>query len=99
VHLSGALNDRAEGTGNGAGEDSGGLDTAGIGTADGAGGLVEPGLHTLIPILAQVDVRDNVVVSHHFLSFTNQQSAIKRQKGPIKSKQAHCQSPPSSVLS
>lgn len=68
VHLGRALHDGAQSTSNRAGEDRGGLGLAGGGTTGSTGRLVEPGLDALIPILAQVNVRDNVVVSHHFFS-------------------------------
>lgn len=65
VHLSGALNNGAECASHGAGEDRGGLRLASGGTTSGAGGLVEPGAHVLIPVLAEMDVRDLIFKQRH----------------------------------
>lgn len=65
VALGGRTHNRAEKPIDGAGEDLDGLrltlDATGLLLA----GLVEPGLDTTVPILLEVDVGDNVVVSDH----------------------------------
>jgi hypothetical protein len=79
VLSSASMDDGADGTSDGLGEDTGGLGLSVKSSAELAGRLVEPGLNTTIPILMEVGVRDHVVVSHHLFFFPyNQKRALMR---------------------
>ena len=66
VLLSGAVNHRAEESASRARSNGGGLLLAEQSAASLLTGLVEPSLHTAVPILLEVSIRQNVVVLHLF---------------------------------
>jgi hypothetical protein len=65
VAAGGAVNYRAESTGNRTGKDGLGLGLPGLASAELAGRLVKPSTHTFVPILSEVIVDDHVVVLYH----------------------------------
>ena len=64
VLLRGAVDNGAEQSASGARSDRGSLRLAEQSAASLLSGLIEPGLHTLIPVLLEVGIRQNVVVLH-----------------------------------
>ena len=64
VLLRGAVDNGAEQSAGGARSDRGSLRLAEQSAASLLSGLIEPGLHTLIPVLLEVGIRQNVVVLH-----------------------------------
>ena len=64
VLLRGAVDNGAEQSASGARSDRGSLRLAEQSAASLLSGLIEPGLHALIPVLLEVGIRQNVVVLH-----------------------------------
>ena len=64
VLLRGAVHDGTQESASGARSDGSGLLLAEQSAASLLSSLIEPGLHTLIPILLEVGIRQNVVVLH-----------------------------------
>jgi hypothetical protein len=76
VFSRGALDDGTEETLNGTREDAGSLLLTGLTAAKVASGLVEPGANAQLPVLVEVGVGDNIVVTHHFPVMNKNNNAI-----------------------